>query len=335
MRNKGVGARSAIRVGVGDPRSIRLPKLGELDVRESTRPLRRMLRSGRAKILFATVSYRSDGRWHIALNVEAEEFHPSRRHDGAETMPSVGIDRGLRTFAVAADESGEKVEAIEAPRPLRAAMRVLRKKSKAVSRKKGGSRNRDRARQALARTHARIGSVRRDFVHRASSRLAKNHGRLVIEDLCTTGLMKTKLARSVADSAWALFATMLAYKTKWYGAALTVADRFFPSTRRCSACGELGAKLELSDRTFHCCCCGHEADRDVNAAANLARYSSVAASGRWPHVAAKHAETINACGEGSAGARLYVLRETTPVETGRAYARRPSRVVSTDSVNTL
>jgi putative transposase len=250
-------------------------------------------------------------------------------------MPAVGIDRGLRTFVVVANESGQDVEAFDAPRPLRTAMRVLRKKSKAVSRKKGGSKNRDRARRALARTHARIASVRRDFVHRASSQLAKNHGRLVIEDLCTTGRMKTKLARSIADSAWALFATMLTYKTKWYGAVLTVADRFFPSTRRCSACGELGEKLGSSERTFHCGRCGHEADRDVNAAANLARYPSVAASGQWSHVAAKHAETTNACGEGSAGARLYVLRETTFDEGGRAYARRPCRAVSTASVNTL
>jgi transposase len=147
--------------------------------------------------------------------------------------------------------------------------------------------------------------------------------------------MKTKLARSVADSAWALFATMLAYKAKWYGAVLTVADRFFPSTRRCSACGEVGEKLPLSERTFRCCHCGHEADRDVNAATNLASYPAVVASGHWLHVAAKHAETLNACGEGSAGARLYVLRETTFVEAGRAYARRPRRTVSTISVNTL
>jgi putative transposase len=335
MRNKGVGAKSSIRIGAVTPRAIRLPKLGELDVRESTRPLRRMLRSGRAKILFASVSYRSDGRWHVAVNVEAAELHPSRRHVDADKMPVVGIDRGLRTFAVVANAEGSDIQSIEAPRPLRAAMRVLRRKSKNVSRKKGGGRNRHRARTALARTHARIAAVRRDFVHRASSRLAKNHGRLVIEDLCTMGLMKTKLARSVADSAWSLFATMLTYKAKWYGAVLTVADRFYPSTRRCSACGELGEKLELSERTFHCCCCGHEADRDVNAAANLARYPSVAPSGKPAYVAAKHAETINACGEESAGARLYVLRETTLGEAGRAYARRPRTAVSTISVNTL
>jgi putative transposase len=235
---------------------------------------------------------------------------------------------------VACFQGGRELERIEAPRPLRAAMRVLRKKSKAFSRKKGGGRNRHRARVALGRTHARMGAVRRDFVHRASSRLAKTHGRLVIEDLCTMGLMKTKLARSLSDSAWGLFAKMLAYKASWYGAVLTVADRFFPSTRRCSACGELGEKLALGERTFHCRGCGHEADRDLNAAVNLARYPAVVASGDSPHVAAKHAETINACGERSAGART-VARETPLDDAGRAPAQRPRRAVSTKSVNTL
>lgn len=335
MRNKGVGVRSSIRVGVGSVRSIRLPKLGELTVRESTRPLRRMIRRGRAKILFATVSFRSDGRWHVALNVEAAELHPARRHADVGTAPVVGIDRGLETFAVVADAEGRDVQHIEAPRPLRADMRVLRKKSKALSRKKGGSRNRHRARVALAKTHARIASVRRSFVHRESSRLAKNHGRLVIEDLCTNGLMKTKLARSVADSAWALFARMLTYKAKWYGAELTIADRFYPSTRRCSACGDIGKKLELGERTFHCSRCGHEADRDVNAAANLARYSEVEKTADGLHVAAKHAETQNACGERSADARPRAVRETLLDEAGRASAQRPRRAVSTKSVNTL
>jgi putative transposase len=129
--------------------------------------------------------------------------------------------------------------------------------------------------------------------------------------------------------------TRLAYKAKWFGAELTVADRFYPSTRRCSACGVVGDKLELRERTFHCRRCGHEADRDVNAAANLASYLSVASSGHSPHVAAKHAETINACGEWSADARASLVRETPPVETGRAHAQRPRRAVSTKSVNTL
>lgn len=335
MRNKGVGDKGAIRLGVGSARALRLPKLGELAVRECTRRLRRMIRNGRAKILFATVSFRSDGRWHVALNVAAEELHSARKHSAPETQPIVGIDRGLTTFAVVADDDGHQIERIEAPRPLRADSRQLRKRSKAVSRKKGGSRNRHRARQKLAKKHARIGAVRRDFVHRESSRLAKNHGRLVIEDLCTIGMMRTKLARSVADSAWSMFATLLVYKAKWLGGELIVANRFFPSTRRCAGCGVIGEKLSLSERTFQCSVCGFEADRDTNAAVNLADYPRLS-SAEWTHVAAKHAETKNARGERSSGVRPSAERETPLVEAGTASAERPRRaVLVVKTVNTL
>lgn len=281
VRNK----KNEIRVGSNQSdhaRCVRLPKLGEIAARECTRRLRRMLKKGRAKILFATISYRSDQRWHITLNVTAEELHPERRHADTSSMKAVGIDRGLQTFAVVADEDGEELARIDSPRPLRRRLRTLRTKGKALSRAKINSRNRHRARVRLSKAHARIASVRRDFVHRESSRLAKTQGRLVIEDLCTIGLMRTSLARSIADSAWSLFATMLSYKCRWHGASLTVADRFFPSTRQCSACGHLGDKLDLSTRVFRCGLCGHEADRDTNAAVNLARY--------MPHVAAKQDE---------------------------------------------
>lgn len=319
LRNK----TTEIRVGAANARTVRLPKLGELAVRECTRDLRRMLRKGRAKILFATVSHRSDGRWHVTLNVQAATCHPSLRHVedvGAGQAPSIGIDRGLKTFAVLAGEGGEEIERIESPRPLRRDLRQLRKKSKALSRKKRDSRRRHRARARVAKAHARIGYVRRDFVHRVSSRLAKTHGRLVLEDLCTMGLMRTSLARSVADSAWALFASMLTYKARWYGGTLVLADRFFPSTRKCSACGHMGDKLTLSVRTFHCSRCGLEVDRDTNAAVNLARYDSVDAPGTAPHVAAKHAETRNAHRERRSDATAPAARETTLDEVGTASA---------------
>jgi putative transposase len=328
MRNK----KSEVRIGGDSVRHIRLPKLGPIEVRECTRKLRRMIRKGRAKILFATISNRSDGRWHITLNLEATELHPDLRHQEPtlEITAKVGIDRGLKTFAVVASDAGDEIARIESPRPLREDLRKLRRKSKALSRKKLDSRNRHRARARVAKAHARISYVRRDFVHRESTRLAKTHGRLVIEDLCTIGLMRTSLARSVADSAWSLFASFLAYKARWYGATLVVADRFFPSTRTCSACGHVGDKLALAVRTFHCSRCGHEADRDTNAAVNLARYvSDDSVQGLGPHVAAKRAETINADGERRSDDAHSERRETTLVEVGRASARRPRRAVST------
>jgi putative transposase len=296
-----------------------------------------MLRNGRARILFATISHRVGGRWRVSLNVEAQPLHPMRRHDPNVVHEPVGIDRGLATFAVVADTRAREIERIDSPRPLRHALPKLRRRSRELSRKQRGSRNRRRARERLSNTHRRIKDIRHDFVHRQSSRLAKSHGHLVIEQLCTLGLMRSRhFARAIADSAWALFATLLTYKVAWYGGVLTTADRFYPSTRCCSACRRVGDKLALSERVFRCSACGHEADRDTNAAACLAQYPAALASGSWPLVAAKHAETQNVCGEGSSGAQsLLTVRETTFDEAERALAHHPRRVVSTETVNTL
>jgi putative transposase len=336
LRDKGSGTKSAIRVGEGLARSVRLPKLGTIAVRECTRKLRRLLRKGRAKIWFATVSERAGGHWRVTLNVEAAPLHAEQRHKPKQYPRVVGIDRGLTTFAVLADRDGKELERLESPRPLREALPRLRRRSRALSRKQKGSRNRFRARVRLARLHQRIADLRKDFVHRESTRLAKTHGHLVIEKLCISGLIRSRLSRAIADSAWALFATLLGYKASWYGAVLTVADRFYPSTRRCSACGMTGDELPLSERTFRCSSCGHEADRDTNAAACLAQYPEVLAKGFRPRVAAKHAETQNVCGEGSAGAgSLLILRETTLREAERASAWRPRRAVSSETGDTL
>ncbi|WP_373046568.1 RNA-guided endonuclease InsQ/TnpB family protein [Vulgatibacter sp.] len=322
IRNKTSGGRSAVEVGdAGSPRSIRLPKLGLLAVREDTRKLRRMIARGRAKILFATISHETGGRWTVSLNLEAAALHPANRHEVVANP--IGIDRGLQTFAVLADGMGREVERIEAPRPLRRALPKLRRLSRDLSRKKKGSRNRHRARLRLSKFHQRIGNVRRAFVHRVSSRLAKTHSHLVVETLSTAGLMQTRMARSLADSSWAKFADALTYKLQWRGGALQRANRFYPSTRRCSACSEVGEAIPLSERTFRCRFCGHEADRDTNAAACLAQYPGV----QWPPVAAKQAETKNVCREESAGAWARPTRGTVLVEAERASARRPRRAV--------
>ena len=336
LRNKGSGTAAAIRIGDGEQaRMVRLPKLGNVRVRESTRRLRRMLRKDRAKILFATVSTREGGCWRVSLNVQASPLHLERRPLRGEAMP-VGIDRGLRTFAVLADAEGRELERIDSPRPLRRLLPKLRRQSRALSRKQQGSRNRHRARQRLSQLHGRIRNIRHDFLHRRSSLLTQTHGHLVIEQLSISGLIRTHLARSIADSAWASFGTMLIYKAAWYGAELTVADRFYPSTRRCSACGAVGEALSLSERIFRCSSCGHEADRDSNAAACLAQYPQVTESGARSHVAAKRAETQNVRGEGSADARsLLIVRETTFGEAERASAWCPRRAALAETVNTL
>jgi len=111
-------------------------------------------------------------------------------------------------------------------------------------------------------------------VRRHASRLAQTHRHLVVETLNLAGLVRTRrgIARGFADSASALFLTKLETRVRWHGGQLTEAHPHFPSTRRCSACGHVGDRLPLGQRTFHCCRCGFEADRDTNAAINLGQY---------------------------------------------------------------
>lgn len=282
-------------------RAVRLPHKvgGVIRLREDTRRLRRLLAKPETVLRFVTISRDLD-RWTISVTLETGPLHEAHRFSPEEVAnaPAVGIDRGLATFAVLATAEGVELERVTHPRPLRAQLPRLRRASRAHARKVKGSANRRRAQRRLQRVHRRIRNVREDFVRRVTSRLAKTHGRLVLETLCTKGLMRTRLARSIADSAWARFATRLARRVQWHGGEVLYAARTYPSTRRCSACGVVGDALPLSQRQFHCARCGFEADRDTNAAINLAKLAETTPL----HAAEKPSEAQNACGGGSAGA---------------------------------
>jgi putative transposase len=294
LRNKKDPAgRDAIRVGQVHPRSVTLPKLGTVRVHDDTRRLRRMLRpvmhldphtgeavmGPRARVLSATVTGRVD-RWYVCLNLEAADYHRCLHHQPrshGEGRRFVGIDRGLATFAVVADSSGVEVCRFNAPRPLACRRRRLRRRSRALSRTQRGSRNRVKAARMLAREHTRIANIRRNFLHEISSKLAKTHSELAVEDLPVANLIRNKhLAQAITDAAWAEFARQLRYKTAWLGGELVVCNRWFPSTKTCSACGAVAEQMALGTRTFRCGDCGLVRDRDCNAAANLAAWAETA-----------------------------------------------------------
>jgi putative transposase len=277
LRNKHTkGAKPAIRVGDGDrPRSITLPGIGQVTLHNDTRRLRRMLAGGRAKILFATVTHRA-GRWWISLNVEAADLHPAHHHtprtDGDEGG-WIGVDRGLSAFLVAATADGTEVARIaDAPKALAAGMNKQRRLAKSLSRKQRGSRNRRDAAARLGRHHHRVANVRRHFLHQVSNALVKTHDRLVLEDLNVSGMLHNhRLARAISDASWTEFARILRYKQAWRHGTIVLADRWYPSSKRCSHCGTIRGDLTLADRMFTCDC-GYSADRDLNAAINLARW---------------------------------------------------------------
>ncbi len=276
MRNRTTATGwAAIRVGNGQyPRSVTLPTLGLLRVREDTRRLRRILIHGRGKILSATISRRA-GRWSIAVTVEASDLHSSHRHpprrDG-DAAGWVGIDRGLSAFLVAATSAGKEVDRVENhPKPLAAQLRKQQRLARAVTRKRKGSGRRARAVARLARHHRHVRDNRTHFLHQVSTRLVKTHDRLAVEDLNITGMMSNRcLARAIGDVGWGEFARQLHYKQQWRGGELRTVDRWFPSSQLCSRCGVRQPGLRLSDRVFTCTECGLVIDRDRNAAVNLA-----------------------------------------------------------------
>lgn len=279
LRNKHPeNGRPAIRLGDTHPRSITLPGIGTLRVHDDTRPLRRILAKNRGKILFATLSCHA-GRWWVSLNVQAADLHQAHHHSGitpeAGATGWVGVDRGLSAPVVAATADGTEVLRVPAaPKAAKAAQPKTRRLSKAVSRKKKGSKNRAKAVTRLARHHERIRNRRQHFLHQASNELAKTHARLAIEDLNVTGMLANHhLAAAIADAAWAELARQLAYKQSWRNGELVLVDRWFPSSKTCSQCGHARTGLGLGERAYECGNCGLAIDRDLNAAANLASWA--------------------------------------------------------------
>jgi putative transposase len=240
-----------------------------LKLHESARTLARRIGNGTARIMSATVR-RDGGRWHVAFTVEVErtERHPARPGS------VVGVDVGIKHFAVLS--TGELVDN---PRHLTAAQTRFRALGRALSRKAGPDRRTgrrpskrwERTAGRLGRAHARVANLRRDSLHKLTTRLTRDHGAVVVEDLNVTGMLANRrLARHMADAGFAEIRRQLAYKTGWNGGRLFVADRWYPSSKTCSGCGTVKTKLALSEREYTCAACGLVLDRDLNAARNLA-----------------------------------------------------------------
>lgn len=254
----------------GDPKALRLPRVGRVHCMEDVTE-----RVGDARVLRMTVS-RHAGRWYASLTVEREDKPVTRAPKGG----AVGIDLGVKTLATLSDGT-----VIDNPRCLAASERRLKRAQKALSRKTMGSNRRAKARAKVARLHARVANQRGDAIHKATTWLASTFSEICIEDLNAAGMVKNHhLAKAVSDAAFGEFRRQLEYKTARTGAALHVIDRWYPSSKTCSKCGRVKAKLSLAERTYKCDGCGLAMDRDLNAAVNIL-------------VAGSAPETINAHGE--------------------------------------
>lgn len=206
-----------------------------------------------------TVSRDSAGRYHISILVE-DTITP---HTPADT--AVGIDAGITTLYTLSN--GEK---ITNPRHEKKDREKLARAQRQLAKKQKGSKNRDKARRKVARIHARIADRRRDHLHKLSTRLVRENQVIAIEDLSVRNMVKNhSLARAISDASWAQFRTMLEYKADWYGREIIAIDRFYPSSKQCSACGMLQDSMPLNVRDWACPGCGEIHDRDVNAAKNI------------------------------------------------------------------
>ena len=243
-----------------------------------------------------TVSRDPCGRWYVSFAIEVAD---------PEQLPAtgavVGVDLGIKDFAATSD--GEK---IANPRHLERRARNLARYQRRLARCQRGSANRAKAKAKVARAHRKVKASRADFLHRASTRLVRDHDVIVVEDLAVKNMVRNRsLAKAISDCGWGTFRQMLEYKAERAGRHLIMVDRWYPSSKTCSACGHLLAELSLSTRTWQCPSCGTRHDRDINAAQNI--------------LAAGLA--VSACGadvrhSGSSRVRSAVKQEPRPARAG-------------------
>ncbi len=253
-----------------------------------------------------TVSRDAAGRWFVTFQLEV----PAPTYL-APTGAAVGVDLGLKDFAVLS--TGEK---IAHPRHMDRREQRLKRYQRMMARKRKGSNNRAKARVKVARAHAKVTDARRDFLHKTSTTLVRRYDMIAVEDLNVSGMVRNRrLAKSISRTGWAEFRSVLDYKSARYGRRLVVMDRWYPSSKTCSACGHLLAVLRLDTRHWTCPGCGALHDRDVNAAKDILTAGLAG-------VGSKH-NADHACGADVRRQRSSVPRLARKQESSSARVRIP------------
>jgi len=232
-------------------KKVRLPVIGWIRLRE---PLR-----FQGKIMSGTVS-RTANKWFLSVCVDAKPILKPKTGD-----KQLGVDLGIKNTMTISD--GRQ---FQGPKSLAKNLKRLQSKSRQLSKKVKGSKNREKAKLRLSKLHYRISCQRNDFLHKATTMLVRESQAICIEDLAVENMVKNhKLARHLMDASFGEARRQFEYKSVWYGTELHTADRFYPSSKTCSGCGNIKQDLKLFDRVYHCENCGLTIDRDINAAINL------------------------------------------------------------------
>ena len=243
--------------------TVKLPKIGHIIAKFPSK-VNGLIKS-------ATISKTPSGKYYVSLLVETIATTLPKTHS------NIGIDLGLTDFIVLSD--GTKVAnpkfLSKLQHKLAREQKILAKRravAKADQRKLSDSRNYQKQKVKVAKVYEKITNIRKDFLHKLSFNLIKNHDVIAIEDLNVKGMVKNrKLSKAISDSSWSTFTTMLNYKAEWYGKALIKVDRWYPSSKTCSGCGHLltKAELPLQVRSWNCPSCLQSNDRDINASINI------------------------------------------------------------------
>ncbi|WP_313596651.1 IS200/IS605 family element RNA-guided endonuclease TnpB [Psychrobacter sanguinis] len=243
--------------------TVKLPKIGHIRAKFPSR-LNGLIKS-------ATVSKTPSGKYYVSVLVETVV------NELPKTKSNIGIDLGLTDFVVLSD--GTKVAnpkfLSKLEQKLAREQKILAKRrevAKAQQRKLSESSNYQKQRLKVAKVYEKITNTRKDFLHKLSFNLIKNHDVIAIEDLNVKGMVKNrKLAKAISDSSWSSFVTMLIYKAEWYGKQVVKIDRWYPSSKTCSNCDHLliKAELPLSVRNWICPSCSQQNNRDLNASINI------------------------------------------------------------------
>lgn len=290
-----------------DRRHLTMPVIGTVRTHENTRRIERLIAKGRARILAMTVR-RNGTRLDVSVRVLVQR--PQQPHM-AGSDSRVGVDVGVRRLATVADSGGNVIEQVANPRPLEVVLAELRHISRARSRcAKGSRRYRERTTE-LSQLHRRVNDIRSHHLHVLTTRLAKTHGRIVVEGLQAAGMLRQQglpgaraRRRGLSDAALGTPRRHLSYKTRWYGSQLVVADRWFPSSKICHVCQNV-QQIGWA-QNWQCDSCSTSHQRDDCAAINLARYE----------------ETPSVVGPVGAAVKRGADRKTRPGRAGGLEARK-------------